>query len=128
LPKARPPVAPDLLIHESTDLLIHHPRGFQHLLRPDADAEVTGEIAPADGAGAIDEELGGAGDVVSVFARASVEDAVARDRLRVRIGEQREGVAGFLAEIARLLRRVDADRNRLDAGGAEVGEMLFDTP
>ena len=45
-----------------------------------------------------------------------------------RIGEQREGVAGFLAEIARLLGRVDADRNRLDAGGAEFGEMLFDTP
>jgi len=63
-----------------------------------------------------------------VFACAFVQDAVARDRLRVRIGEQREGVAGLLTQIARLLRRVDADRNRLDAGGAEVGEMLFDTP
>jgi hypothetical protein len=63
-----------------------------------------------------------------VFACAFVQDAVARDRLGIRIGEQREGVAGFLAQIARLLGRVDADRNRLDAGGAEVGEMLFDTP
>jgi hypothetical protein len=76
----------------------------------------------------VDEELGGAGDVASVLARAFVQEAVARDRLRVRIGEQREGVAGFLTEIARLLGRVDADRNGLDAGGAEVGEMLFDTP
>jgi hypothetical protein len=57
-----------------------------------------------------------------------VEDAIARDRLGLRIGEQREGVAGFVAQIARLLRRIDADRNRLDAGGAEIGEMLFDTP
>jgi hypothetical protein len=63
-----------------------------------------------------------------VFARGLVQDAVACDRFRVRIGEQREGVAGFLTEIARLLGRVDADRDRLDAGGAEVGEMLFDTP
>ena len=110
------------------DLLLHRPRRFQHLLRPGADAEIAGEIAPADGAGAVDEEFGGAGDVASVFAGAFVQDAVARDRLGVRIGEQREGVAGFLTEIARLLRRVDADRNRLDAGGAEVGEMLFDTP
>jgi hypothetical protein len=57
-----------------------------------------------------------------------VQDTVARDCLGVRIGEQREGVAGFVAQIARLLGRIDADRNGLDAGGAEVGEMLFDTP
>jgi hypothetical protein len=57
-----------------------------------------------------------------------VQDAVARDRFRVGIGEQREGVAGFLTQVARLFGRVDADRNRLDAGGAEIGETLFDTP
>jgi hypothetical protein len=57
-----------------------------------------------------------------------VEDAVARDRPGVRIRQQREGVAGFLTEVARLLGRVDADRDRLDAGGAEIGETLFDTP
>jgi hypothetical protein len=57
-----------------------------------------------------------------------VEDTVARDGLGLRIGEQREGVAGFLTQIARLLRRINADRDRLDAGGAEAGEMLFDTP
>jgi len=65
---------------------------------------------------------------VPVLARAFVQNAIARDRLRVGIGEQREGVAGFLTQIARLLGRVDADRNRLDAGGAEIGETLFDTP
>jgi len=106
----------------------HRLRCFEHLFRPGADAEVAGEVAPADGAGAVDEEFGGAGDVVSVLARAFVQDAVARDRFRVRIGEQREGVAGFLTQIARLLGRVDADCDRLDAGSAEVGEMLFDTP
>jgi hypothetical protein len=90
--------------------------------------KIAREVAPADGARAVDEELGGAGDVVSVLARAFVQDAVARDRFGIRIGEQREGVAGFLTKIARLLGRVDADRNRLDAAGAEIGETLFDTP
>jgi len=65
---------------------------------------------------------------VSVLARAFVQNAVAGDGFGVRIGKQREGVAGFLTKIARLLRRVDADRNRLNAGSAEIGEMLFDTP
>ena len=48
------------------------------------------------------------------------------DGFGVRIGKQREGVAGFLTKIARLLRRVDADRNRLNAGSAEIGELLYD--
>src|SRR5947209_6565627 len=109
-------------------LRIHPLRRFEDLLRPGADAEITGEVAPADGAGAVDEELGGTGDVASVLASAFVQDAVVHDRLGIRIGEQREGVAGFLRQIARLLGRVDADRNRLDAGGAEIGETLFDTP
>jgi hypothetical protein len=121
-------LAQTLLIHESTNLLIQRPRGFEHLFRPCANPEIASEIAPANGAGAVDQELGGTGDIVTVFARAFVQDAVVRDRFGVRIGEQREGVAGFLSEVARLLGRVDADRNRLDAGGAEIGEMLFDTP
>jgi hypothetical protein len=107
---------------------MQHPRCFENLLRAGADADVAGEIAPADGAGAVDEKLGGAGDVVAASDAIFVEDAVARDRFRVRIGEQREGVAGFFTQIARLFRRVDADRDRLDAGGAEISETLFDTP
>jgi hypothetical protein len=76
----------------------------------------------------VDEELGGAGDVVAASGAVLVEDTVASDRLSLRIGEQREGVAGFAGQIARLLRRVNADRNRLNTGGAEIGETLFDTP
>jgi hypothetical protein len=111
-----------------SSLLPQRSRCFQHLFRPRADANIAGEIAPADGAGAVDEELGGAGDVVAASDAILVQDAVARDRPGLLIGEQREGVAGFLTEIARLFGCVDADRNRLDAGGAKVGEMLFDTP
>jgi len=128
LPKARPPVAPEPRIHESTNPLLQHPRGFEHLFRPRADANIASEITPADDAATVDEELGGAGDIVAASDAILVENAVTRDRLGLRIGEQREGVAGFSAQIARLLGRVDADRDRLDAGGAEVGEMLLDAP
>jgi len=100
---------------------LQHSRRFEDLFRPRADADVAREIAPAHGAGAVDEELGGAGDIVAASGSILVKDAVARDRRSVRIGEQRERIAGFGAEITRLLGRVDADRNRLDAGGAEVG-------
>lgn len=86
------------------------------------------EIAPTNGAGSVDEKLRWPGDVVAMLAGAFVEEVVARDGLRIRIGEERVGVAGFSTEIARLLGRVDADGYRLDAGGAELGEMLFDTP
>ena len=108
--------------------LLQHARGFEYLFRPCTDADIAGEIAPADGAGAVHEELGGAGDVVAASGAVLVQDTVVRDRLGLRIGEQREGVAGFVAQIARLLRRINADRNGLDTGGAEVGETLFDTP
>ena len=74
------------------------------------------------------EELGGAGDVVSVFARAFVQDAVALNRLGVRIGEEGEGVVRFSNEVARLFRGVDADRDGRDAERLQRGEIFFDTP
>jgi hypothetical protein len=121
LPEARPTDA-------RYRLLIHQPCSVKHLFRPRADADIAREIAPADNTCAVDEELGGTGDIAAASDPVFVEDAIACDGLSLRIGEQREGVAGLVAEVARLFGRVDADRNRLDAGGAEIGEMLFDTP
>jgi len=57
-----------------------------------------------------------------------MHDAVAPDHDCVFVGEKREGVTRFAAEIARLFRRVDADRDRLDARGAQLGEVFFETP
>jgi hypothetical protein len=101
---------------------------FDHLLGPRADAEILGQVAPAHDSVAVDQELGGPRDVVSARALAFVQKVVSPDGLGVGIGEQRKRVAGFLHEIARLLGRVDADRDRLDACGAKLGEMIFNTP
>jgi hypothetical protein len=103
-------------------------RRFQHLFRPRADAEILGEVAPAHDAISIDQKLSGPSDVVSARTLSFVNEVVSPDGLGVGIGEERKGVAGFLDEIARFFRRVDADRNRLDAGGPKLGEMLFNTP
>jgi hypothetical protein len=115
-------------VPHSTAPLLQHPRGVEHLFGSRTDTDIAGEIAPADGARAVDEELGGAGDVVAASDAVLVEDTVTRDGLCFQVGEQWERVTGFVAQIARLLRRINADRNRLDAGGTEVGETLFDTP
>jgi hypothetical protein len=101
---------------------------FEHLLRPRADSEIAGEVAPAHDATAVDQEFGGPRNVVSVHALSFVNEVVPPDGPGVGIREKRKGVAGLLRKIARLLGRVDTDRNRLDAGGAEFSETLFNTP
>jgi hypothetical protein len=68
-------------------LLIHQPCGFKDLFRPRADADIAREIAPADNACAVDEELGGTGDIAAASDRVFVEDAIACDGLSLRIGE-----------------------------------------
>ena len=89
--------------------------GLQHRVGAGADAEVSGEIDPTDCAGGIDEEFGGAGDVVAVDTGAFVQHVVTADGFGVWIGEERIRVAGLAAEIEGRSGGIDADGNRLDA-------------
>jgi len=98
------------------------------LVGASANAEVAGEIDPADGAGGIDEELGGAGDVVAVDAGAFVQQIVAADHFSIGIGEKGVSVASFAAEVLRLAGRVDADGDGPDAELFEIRETLLNTP
>jgi hypothetical protein len=100
----------------------------QQFLRPRPHLEILGELAPAHDAAAVDEELRWTGDVISCVAGALVQDAVAADDGRVPVGEERVGVADLAAPVARDLGSVDADSDRLDAGGTEFRKVLFDTP
>ena len=103
-------------------------RRVEHLLRRRANAKILGEIHPSHGAAPVDEELGRPRDVVTFLARALVQQVVLADRLGVRIGEERERVAGLAAKIGRLLRRVDADGDGTNARGLECWKVLLDTP
>ena len=93
-----------------------------------ANAEVAGEIDPADGAGGIDEELSGAGDVVAFDASAFVQQIVAADHFSIGIGEKGISVAGFAAEVLRLAGRIDTDGDGPDAKLFEIRETLLNTP
>ena len=103
-------------------------RLLEHLFRPGAHAVVLGQIAPADGAGAVEEELGGAGDVGAGEALLLMDEIEAEDHLGARIGEEGERVAGLAGLFARDGGSVDADRDRADAEGFEFGETLLNTP
>jgi hypothetical protein len=102
--------------------------GLQDLVGASANAEVAGEINPTDSAGGIDEEFGGARDVVAVDACAFVKKIVAADRLGIRVGEERIGVVGFAAEILGLAGRIYADGDGPDAELFQIRETLLDTP
>ena len=102
--------------------------GLEHFVRAGADAEVAGEIDPADGAGGIEEELAGAGDIVSVDAGAFVQEIVAADYLSIGIGEKSVSVAGLAAEILGFAGRIDADGDGSDAELFKIGEAFLNTP
>lgn len=78
-----------------------------------ADAEIVGEIDPANGARRVDQELGRASDVMAVHAGAFVKEIVTADHFGIAVGEKSVRVTSLAAEILRLRGRVDADRDRL---------------
>jgi hypothetical protein len=98
----------------------------EHFVGAGADAKVFGEIAPANGAGGIDEELSGAGDVGAVRSAGSMQQMILPDHLGFGIAEDGKCVSRFGGKIARLGRRVHADGYGADARGLEFGEIFFD--
>ena len=101
---------------------------MEHLFGPGADAQVVGEVDPADYPGGIDQELRRARDVVAVDAGSFVQQVVAADGLGIRVREKRIRIAGFAAEVLRLAGRIDADGHGPDAQFLEIREMILDTP
>jgi hypothetical protein len=101
---------------------------LKDLVGAGADAEIPGEIDPTDGAGGIEEELGGASDVVAVDAGALVKEIVAANHFGIGVGEECIGVAGLAAEILGLAGRIDANGYGPDAKLFEIRETLLDTP
>jgi hypothetical protein len=79
-----------------------------------ADAEVIGEIDPADCAGGVDEELGGARYVKAVYAGSFVKEIVAADYFGLGIGEECVGVASLAAKVLRGGWSINTDGDGLD--------------
>ena len=96
------------------------------MLGTGADADIFGEVFPADGAGAVEEELGGTGDVGGFRAGSFMQEIVAANDFRVWIGEKRKGVALLGAEMFGNGGRVHTDSHGADALGGELGELVLD--
>jgi hypothetical protein len=88
---------------------------LEHLIGTGADAEVVGEIDPADRTGRVDDELGGARYVVAVYTCSFMEEVVAADYFRIGVGEECVRVASLAAEVLRLSGSVNTDGDGLDA-------------
>ena len=82
--------------------------------------DVVGQVDPPDDAGAIDQKLGGPGDVAPVLARAGMQDSIPADDFGLRIGQKRKRVAPLLAEPARLGVGIYADRQDADSARMKI--------
>lgn len=91
-----------------------------------ADANVFGEVFPADGAGAVHEELGGTGDVRGFRASGVVQEVVTANDFRGGVREKGKGVTLLFAEILGNGGRVNANGYRADALCGELGELFLD--
>ena len=88
---------------------------LQHFVGAGANAEVAGEIDPANGAGGVDEKFSGAGDVAATDAGAFVQDIVAPDDFGIGVGEERIRIPGLATQVRGFSGRVNADGDRLDS-------------
>ena len=89
--------------------------GLEHLFGTGADAEVVGQIDPADCTGRVDEEFGGTRYVMAVYTCSFVEEVVAADYFRAGVGEECVVVARLTAKVLGLAGSIDTDGDRLDA-------------
>jgi len=99
----------------------------QHLVGSRSYPDVISEVYPSYRSGWIKKKLGGPRDVLLLRTAGNVQQIVAANPLGVWIGEDREREPSPLNEIARNFRRIDADRNRLDAQRRKLTHMFLDT-
>jgi hypothetical protein len=101
--------------------------GCQHLIGARSHANVFGKVVPANGLRSIDQELGRTRNVVSLRTSADMQQMVLSDHTGVRIGKNRECVAGLPGQVSGDRRDVDTDCNRPHSCRFEFGQPLFDT-
>src|SRR6516164_2052454 len=87
----------------------------EHLFGARPYADVFGEIFPAHNPGAVDQELCGTRDVMTVGAGPGVQQIVPPDYVQVGIAQQREGEVRLVLQVAGDLRAIHADGYRANA-------------
>jgi hypothetical protein len=106
----------------------HAVKGLQDLQGAGADANILGEIHPADLSGGVDQKLSWSGNIGAVDAGVGMYEVPTADDVFFGVGENRESVAGGLAEMLGLLRRVNANGDDANFARVEIGKVLLETP
>lgn len=103
------------------------PGGGEHFVSTRTHTNVFREVRPVHDLGVINQKLGRPCDVVLIRSGRRVQQVVAANHGRVWIRQNGERIPGFVGEMARQLRRVDADRYRSYTGGLELRKPFFDS-
>jgi hypothetical protein len=103
-------------------------KSLQDLQGTGADANIPREIHPADPSGGVDQKLSGSGNIGAVDACVGMDEVPPADDVVFSIGENRESVAGGLAEMLGILRSVHANGDDANFARVEIGKVLFETP
>src|SRR6202011_2603722 len=99
-----------------------------NVLRASADANVFGQVDPADRAGRVDQKFGRPRDVAVVLACPRVQDTITADDLRVGIRKNRIAIALVIGKLPRFRRRIDADGRDCNSTRTKFLQVLFETP
>jgi len=102
--------------------------GGQDLVWAGAHPETFGQIHPVHRSGSVEQKLCRAGDVLPVDSCSRMEHVVATNRLGFRIRKKGEGIARFLAQVARDLGSIHADGYGTNPSGLNELQILLDTP
>src|SRR5712671_3810378 len=92
----------------------HRGHRRQHLFRTSADQDRLRQVYPAHDAARVDDELRRPRNFGLARTSARVEDVIAADHLRLRIGKEREAVSAILPELLARILWIDADGEQAD--------------
>jgi hypothetical protein len=93
-----------------------------------ANAQILGQVHPANRPGRIDQKFSGPRNVASVRAALVVEQVKAANGVKLFVGEEGVGVALLLTKIPGDWGRVHADGYDLHSARLELIELFFETP
>jgi hypothetical protein len=102
-------------------------QNYEDLLRARANAQILGQVHPADRPGRIDQEFAGPRNVASMRAALVVEQVKTANGVKLFVGEERVRVALLLTKIPGDWGRVHADGHDLHSARLELIELFFET-
>ena len=101
---------------------------LEHLLWARAHRYVAGEVHPSHDAIRIENKFRRARNIRSFGTRAGMQHTISANRVRFRIGKQRERVPELLRLPLVDIRRIDADGDNANTAGSEIRKSLLETP